>query len=63
MITIDPNYDLATLADKFVTSKDYTKEVILEELLYYQKQPDFLCLVHGDAFIWPLGEGYDRWNI
>lgn len=51
MITIDPNYDLTKLADRFITKADYTKEVILEELQYWQKNGDFLCMISGDAFL------------
>ena len=48
MITIDPQYDLTLLVDNFTEHGYYTKQVILEELLYWQKQPDFLCLVSTD---------------
>lgn len=45
MITEQPHFDLTLLADNFTTCGDYTKKVILEEFSYWQKQPDFLCLV------------------
>jgi hypothetical protein len=44
-IVYRPNIDLAILAPNFTEYGDYTKEVILEELEYYQKLPDFLCLI------------------
>jgi len=45
MITIDPNFDLELLTEHFTECGDYTKEVILEELLACQKQPDFLIIL------------------
>ncbi len=45
MLTLKPNIDLAILAPQFIECGDYTKEVILEELEYYQTMPDFLCIV------------------
>lgn len=46
MITEQPDYDLRLLMNRFVEYGDYTKEVILDELLYWQNRPDFLCLVN-----------------
>ena len=46
----EPNIDLATLADRFIVSGDYTKDIILEELQYRQKEADFLCLTGGEGF-------------
>lgn len=43
--------DLTTLMDRFIECEDYTKEVILRELEVWQKQPDFLCLTHGNGFL------------
>jgi hypothetical protein len=51
MITEQPDIDLTTLADRFTTNDDYTKEVILKELQYWQTQPDFLCVTSGEAFL------------
>ncbi len=45
MITECPDFDLTNLAEKFTTCGDYTKDVILKELRYWQKQPDFLILL------------------
>jgi hypothetical protein len=45
MITEQPNFDLTLLAERFTTCGDYTREVILSELSYWQTLPDFLCLV------------------
>lgn len=47
----EPSIDLKTLADRFIEHDDYTKDVILEELQYRQKLPDFLVLTCGDAFL------------
>ena len=49
MITERPDYDLALLAEHFTTCGDYTKEVILEELEYWQKTEDFLCLISDSS--------------
>ena len=46
MITEQLNFDLRLLMNHFTECGDYTKEVILEELLYWQKNcKDFLCLI------------------
>lgn len=45
MITEQPNFDLTLLSEHFTECGDYDKGVILEELRYWQKHPDFLCLV------------------
>ena len=47
MITEQPDIDLSILSEHFVTSGDYTKEVILNELEYWQLHKDFLVLVSG----------------
>ena len=46
-----PNIDLATLQDRFIEHGDYTKEVILDELEYWQMHDDFLCITSGEAFL------------
>jgi hypothetical protein len=43
--------DLTTLMDRFTECEDYTKEVILEDLQCWQKEPDFLCLIDGNGFL------------
>jgi len=47
MITEQPDIDLSILSEHFVTSGDYTKEVILNELEYWQLHKDFLVLISG----------------
>jgi len=48
MIREQNDFDLSFLAGKFVECDDYTKEIILAELLWYQKnEPDFLVLIYG----------------
>ena len=49
MITIQPNYDLSLLSEYFIECGDYTKEVILEELEYWRKTTDFLCIISSDG--------------
>ena len=51
MIKDQSNIDLSTLADRFVEHGDYTKEVILEELTYWQANTDFLVVTSGEAFL------------
>ena len=51
MIKEQPNLDLALLQDHFVEHDDYTKDVILEELEYWQLHDDFLCLTSGEGFL------------
>ena len=51
MIVHRPDIDLAILSSRFTECGDYTKEVILEELEYYQKLPDFLVLLSKDGDI------------
>ena len=48
MITIEPNIDLTLLSEHFTECDDYTKEVIFDELRYWQTQPDFLVIVSRD---------------
>ncbi len=48
MITEQHDIDLATLADRFTECGDYTKDIILQELRYWQKQPGFLAVLSGD---------------
>lgn len=57
MLHIDPNFDLELLSEHFTECGDYTKEVILEELKYWQSMPDFLCLLSVPMS--PFDEG--RW--
>lgn len=46
MITEEPNIDLTLLSEHFTECGDYTKDVILKELQYYQKnESDFLVLI------------------
>ncbi len=45
MITEQPKYNLSTLKEHFIDCGEYTKDVILDELNYYQGEPDFLCLI------------------
>ena len=45
MITEHPEFDLTKLVNNFIECETYTKQVILQELLYWQTQPDFLCLI------------------
>ena len=40
------DFDLTLLKDLFVSDKYYTKSMILSELLEWQKEPDFLCLIN-----------------
>ena len=47
MITEQPDIDLELLSDHFTTCGDYTKEVILDELKYWQGLEDFMVLVSG----------------
>ena len=51
MVKEQPNIDLATLKDRFTEHDDYTKDVILEELQYWQMHDDFLCVTYGEAFL------------
>ena len=48
MITIQPNFDLDILSEHFTTCEDYTESVILEELRYWRKNTDFLCIISSD---------------
>lgn len=48
---IESDIDLATLTDRFVEHDEYTKDIILKELQYWQKNTDFLVITHGDAFL------------
>ena len=57
MITIQPDYDLSLLAEHFTECGDYTKDVILEEVEYYQKLPDFFVLISG------IGDSIDGFMI
>ncbi len=51
--------DLSLLADHFTTCGDYTKDVILKELQYWQKNcKDFLVLVYGDIDGFLIGYRY-----
>ena len=50
-MVFDPNYDLALLKDRFTECGTYTKDVILEELKYWQTQENFFCLVDGRSFM------------
>ena len=45
LITEQPNFNLSLLADNFKVCDDYTKEVILSELQYWQQHVDFLVLI------------------
>ena len=45
MIIEQPDFDLKLLAEHFTECGDYTKDVILEELEYWRKSTDFLCLI------------------
>ncbi len=45
MITEQPEYNLSLLKEHFIDCGEYTKDVILDELNYYQGEPDFLCLI------------------
>lgn len=45
MITEQPEYNLSTLKEHFIDCGEYTKDVILDELNYYQGEPYFLCLI------------------
>jgi len=48
MITQDPDYDIASLKEFFVTAEDYDTDTILEELLVQQKDGQMFCLVGSD---------------
>ena len=66
MITNQPDFDLNLLVDFFSESNDYPKEKSLEELLVFQKQPDFLALIseeHGmiDGFLLGCPDGDRLW--
>ena len=47
----EPNIDLKTLQDRFIEHGDYTKEVILEELQFWQMHDCFLCITSGEGFL------------
>lgn len=49
MITEEPDFDLSLLAEHFTECGDYIKEVILNELEYWQKNTDFLVLISRDS--------------
>ena len=49
MIREQHDIDLSTIADKFTTCGDYTKEVILSELEYWREHTDFLAILWGDS--------------
>jgi hypothetical protein len=51
MLKEQNDIDLRTLMDRFTECEDYTKKVILEELEYWQGQPDFLCITDGNGFL------------
>ncbi len=48
MILEQNDVDLSLLSHNFTTCGDYTEEVILAELEYYQKLPNFVCIVSED---------------
>ena len=49
MITEQNDYDLSLIAEHFTECGTYNTDAILAELRYYQKRPDFLCLIITDV--------------
>ncbi len=48
MVYKDKNFDLTLLSDRFTTCGDYTVDIVLEELEYYQDNGSILILLSGD---------------
>lgn len=51
MIILNPNYDLTKIADRFVVDNEFTKEIVLKELLEWQKLPGFVVITDEKSFI------------